>query len=197
MSMKILVAEDEAVSRRVLQAALEAWGFEVVVAEDGEQAWEVLSSESPPPMALLDWMMPGLTGLELVKRARQEVAHAGSYLIMVTGRSERADIVEALEAGADDHVSKPFDLTELRARVSVGRRVVGLQGELASRVRELETALAEVQRLGKLLPICCYCKKIRDDQNYWQEVEQYVSGRTGTEFTHGICPACLERVLAE
>ncbi|MEM7245107.1 MAG: response regulator transcription factor [Acidobacteriota bacterium] len=195
--MKILVAEDEAVSRRVLQAALEAWGFEVVVAEDGEQAWEVLSSESPPPMALLDWMMPGLTGLELVKRARQEVAHAGSYLIMVTGRSERADIVEALEAGADDHVSKPFDLTELRARVSVGRRVVGLQGELASRVRELETALAEVQRLGKLLPICCYCKKIRDDQNYWQEVEQYVSGRTGTEFTHGICPACLERVLAE
>ena len=92
---------------------------------------------------------------------------------------------------------KPFDLPELRARLQVGERVLKLQMELHCRVRELELAMAQVHQLRGLLPICVHCKKIRDDQNYWHQVETYVSARSSAEFTHSICPSCLERQLRD
>jgi phosphoserine phosphatase RsbU/P len=191
--MRILIAEDEAVSRRLLQQTLQRWGYEVVVASDGTEAWRSLSSVDAPQLAIVDWMMPGIDGVELCQRVRALDAKLPTYIVLLTSRSTREDVVAGLQAGADDYVVKPFDEAELRARVQVGVRVVQLQLSLADRVRDLEDALSRVKQLQGLLPICSYCKKIRDDRNYWQQVEQYVTERTEARFTHGICPACYER----
>jgi DNA-binding response OmpR family regulator len=191
--MRILIAEDEPVSRRLLQQTLGRWGYEVALAADGTEAWTCLSGASPPQLAIVDWVMPGVDGLELCRRIRSLDRRVPVYLILLTSRSAREDVVAGLEAGADDYVVKPFHEAELRARLQVGARVVQLQGSLAERVRELEDALSRVKQLQGLLPICSYCKKIRDDRNYWQQVEQYVTERTEARFTHGICPSCYER----
>jgi DNA-binding response OmpR family regulator len=104
-------------------------------------------------------------------------------------------VVAGLQAGGDDYVTKPFDREELHARVKVGLRILQLQMNLADRVRELEEALASVKQLQGLLPICSYCKKIRDDQNYWQQVEGYISEHSGAVFSHGICPECYDKFV--
>ena len=191
--MRVLIAEDEPVSRRILERTLQRWGYEVVVATDGTQAWECLSADDAPQLAIVDWMMPGVDGPELCQRVRALGRRLPTYLVLLTAKAEREDIVAGLQAGADDYVVKPFDEAELRARVQVGVRVVQLQVSLADRVRDLEDALSRVKQLQGLLPICSYCKKIRDDQNYWQQVEQYVTDRTEARFTHGICPSCYEQ----
>jgi len=191
--MRILIAEDEAVSRRLLQQTLQRWGYEVVVASDGIEAWQCLSAADAPQLAIVDWVMPGIDGVELCQRVRALDAQVPTYVMLLTSRSTREDIVAGLQAGADDYVVKPFDESELRARLQVGVRVVQLQVSLADRVRDLEDALSRVKQLQGLLPICSYCKKIRDDRNYWQQVEQYVTERTEARFTHGICPTCFER----
>jgi DNA-binding response OmpR family regulator len=191
--MRILIAEDEAVSRRLLQETLRRWGYEVEVAADGSEAWERLLARDAPQLAIVDWMMPCMDGVELCQRVRALDTQLPPYIVLLTSRSAREDIVAGLEAGADDYVVKPFDDEELRARLHVGARVIRLQMSLADRVRDLEEALSRVKQLQGLLPICSYCKKIRDDRNYWQQVEQYVTDRTEARFTHGICPSCYER----
>jgi CheY-like chemotaxis protein len=190
--MKVLIADDDPLSRRLLQATLESWGYDVVVAVDGLDAWEALAGPKGPRLAILDWVMPGLHGVEVCQRLRQQPTSEPVYVILLTGRDAKADIVTGLQSGANDYVVKPFDRAELQARVLVGRNVVELQRSLAQRVRELETALSQVHQLQGLLPICSYCKKIRDDRNYWQQVETYVSRHTQVRFSHGICPDCWE-----
>src|SRR4030042_1124403 len=133
--MKILIAEDEPVSCRILQSLLLKWGYEVVVTHNG------------------------------------------------------------LQAGANDYVTKPFDVSELRARIQVGQRVLDLQQALACRVQELEVALSNVKKLRGLLPICSYCKKIRNDGNYWEDVEKYVAEHSAAEFSHGVGPGCYEQFI--
>jgi len=117
----------------------------------------------------------------------------------VTSRRSHAslDLIAGLDAGADDYLIKPVDLNELRARIQVGVRVVSLQARLAEKVAELQSSLDNVRQLRGLLPICAYCKRIRDDGNYWQRVEVYVSEHTDATFTHGICPSCLEEAKAQ
>lgn len=193
--MRILIAEDDPVSSRVLKAALEKASHTVVVSGDGTQAWEELRRPDAPRLAILDWMMPGLDGTEVCRRARSEESTRGVYVILLTARGQKEDIVSGLAAGADDYLTKPFDHDELRARVQVGARVLDLQSALADRVRELEDALARVRQLRGLLPICSYCKKVRDDRNYWQQVETYVSEHSDARFSHGICPDCYETVV--
>lgn len=193
--MKILIAEDDRVSRRLLEARLQKDGHEVVLAEDGAQAWAALEKDPAIPLAILDWMMPGLNGPEICQRLRQHQTDQPTYLILLTSRDTREDIVTGLQAGANDYVTKPFDFDELRARVQVGERVVHLQKALAERVKQLEEALVNVKMLQGLLPICLYCKKIRDDQNYWQQVDKYVSEHSEVRFSHGICPDCYEKVV--
>jgi DNA-binding response OmpR family regulator len=144
-SMKILVAEDQAVSRRILTAHLCKWGYEVTAAEDGSRAWEVLQREDAPQLAILDWLMPGMNGIEICRRVRERPQAQPIYLILLTSRRGQADKVQGLQSGADDYVTKPFDCEELRARVQVAIRILELQGALAQRVRELEEALASVK----------------------------------------------------
>lgn len=193
--MRILIAEDDAVSRRVLEATLAKWGYEVVVTTDGLQALEALTHPDAPSLAVLDWMMPGLDGSEVCRRVRQTGGDRLLYLILLTAKGRKEDIVEGLTAGADDYVVKPFDRAELKARLNVGERILRLQAELATRVKELELALSKVKLLQGLLPICCYCKKIRDDQNYWRQVEAYIVSHSEAQFTHAICPDCREKVI--
>lgn len=190
--MQVLMAEDDRVSVTLLEAALTAWGYEAVIAHDGDQAWRILQQADAPHLVVLDWMMPGLDGPEICRRTRALDRTRRTYLIMLTSLQSKQDIVTALEAGADDYVVKPFDQAELKARLQVGERVLQLQAELADRVHELETALANINMLHGLLPICSYCKKIRDDQNYWQRVESYVESRAEVQFSHSICPDCYE-----
>jgi sigma-B regulation protein RsbU (phosphoserine phosphatase) len=191
--MKILIAEDDVVSRRMLEVTLQKWGYEVVAVTDGLAAWQALEGEDPPLLAILDWMMPGMGGVEICRRVREAGHPSPVYIILLTARVGSEDVVQGLEAGANDYVTKPFNREELRARVQVGMRVVELQANLAERVLELEEVLARVKQLQGLLPICSYCKKIRDDRNYWQQVEAYISQHSEAVFSHGICPECFEK----
>ena len=193
-SNRILVAEDHYVSRHLLERNLANWGFEVVTAEDGERAAEILSRENAPSLAILDWMMPKMDGVEVCSRVRSRSNAPYIYLVLLTAKSQKEEIAAGLEAGADDYVVKPFDADELRARLKVGQRVVELERTLARRVEDLQTALADVKKLKRLLPICMYCKSIRDDKDYWHQVEEYIHDETGTDFSHGICPTCMNKM---
>jgi DNA-binding response OmpR family regulator len=193
--LRILIAEDDAVSRRLLETTLTKWGYEVITTTDGLRAFDVLSQPDAPSLAVLDWMMPGMDGAEVCRRARSLGADRLLYIILLTAKGRKEDIVQGLTAGADDYVIKPFDRSELKARINVGERILRLQAELAARVKELELALANVKLLQGLLPICCYCKKIRNDQNYWQQVDTYISDHSEAQFTHGICPECRDKIV--
>jgi sigma-B regulation protein RsbU (phosphoserine phosphatase) len=195
MSVPVLVADDDAISRTVVAAMLRKGGYEVKLAADGEQAWAALRLADAPPLAIMDWMMPGLDGPEICRRLRTRNTATPTYVILLTSRDTASDIVEGLRAGADDYVTKPPNEDELLARVSVGARMVALQQTLADRVRRLEEALSNVKQLQGLLPICSYCKRIRDDQNYWQQVESYISVHSGVQFSHSYCPECFEKYV--
>lgn len=195
--MKILIAEDELISRCMLEEMLRGWGHEVVVAGDGLEALQILQQPDAPKLAILDWKMPRMDGIDVCRHVRTLPHGSAMHLILLTGVTGKHNIVAGLEAGADDYITKPYDQDELKARLNVGVRLVELQGNLSQRVQELEVALARVKQLQGLLPICCYCKKIRDDQNYWQQVETYISAHADVMFSHGICPDCLEKVKRE
>jgi sigma-B regulation protein RsbU (phosphoserine phosphatase) len=194
-SLRVLVADDEPVSRTVVGAMLKKAGYEVTFAPDGEQAWQQLTAPNPPAIALLDWEMPGLAGPEVVQLIRARGEQAPTYVILLTSRHSSADIVAGLKAGANDYVTKPANEDELVARVNVGARVVELQLALAERVRSLEDALANVRALQTLLPMCAYCKSIRNDQNYWEKVETYFHDHSGVSFSHSYCPTCYDRFV--
>lgn len=191
----VLVADDDAVSRTVVGRILRKGGYQVRFAADGEQAWQALQGAAAPRLAVVDWMMPGIDGPEICRRLRTRESPTPPYVILLTSRDAAADVVAGLHAGADDYVTKPAREDELLARVSVGVRVIGLQHALADRVRKLEEALARVKQLQGLLPMCSYCKSIRDDQNYWRRVESYISEHADVQFSHSFCPDCYERYV--
>jgi DNA-binding response OmpR family regulator len=191
--MKVLLAEDELASREMLETILRRMGLEVVACADGESAWELLQSAQCPSLAVLDWRMPGLDGDEICRRVRSVPALRHLYLILVTGLSQPEHIVAGLEAGANDYLTKPFNPVELEARVKVGLRVLQLQDELIARIRELELAMSHVKRLQGLLPICVMCKKVRNDDNYWQQVDAYFAEHANVRFNRALCPECAAR----
>ncbi|MBZ5568585.1 MAG: response regulator transcription factor [Acidobacteriia bacterium] len=194
--MKVLVAEDDPVVLHLLERLL-AVEYEVVTARDGAEAWEALRRDDGPRLAVLDWQMPGMQGTDICRKARQ-LPDTPMYLLLITAtRKSGADVLAGFDAGADDYITKPFDADELRARIAVGRRVLQLQQALAEHVAELQEALACVRRLEGLLPICSWCKRIRNDQNYWEQLETYLAEHSDATVTHGICPQCCEKLRAE
>jgi phosphoserine phosphatase RsbU/P len=193
----ILIAEDDVTSRTLLAAVLRKGGHEVVAACDGAEAWDVLRQPDAPRIAILDWMMPRMDGLEVVRQVRAVDTERPPYIIMLTTRNEKNDIIEGLRAGADDYLIKPWDAEELHARIEVGCRMVSLQNRLADKVQELQEALDQVKMLEGILPICSFCKKIRDDQNYWRQVEDYVGSHSEAKFSHSICPQCMRKHYPE
>lgn len=175
--MKILIAEDDPASRRILQAVLRQFGHEVIAAADGQEAWLAFERE-PARVIVSDWMMPGIDGLELCRRVRARPQTGYTYFIMLTAHNERERYEEAMAGGVDDFLGKPLSRSELAIRLRVAERILSY----TSQIRELKT----------LLPICMYCKKIRDDRDYWQTVETYMHHHTGADFSHSICPTCYE-----
>jgi signal transduction histidine kinase len=147
--VRILVAEDEVVSRRLLQSSLEGWGYAVVTAPDGAEAWRLLQAQEFP-IVISDWAMPGVDGLELVRRLRDSPRAGYVFAILLSAKSQKEDIVRGMEAGADDFLTKPFDRDELRARVRAGERVVQLEKTLAEQNRALREAQAAVVQSEKL-----------------------------------------------
>ncbi len=192
---RVLVAEDDEKTRSALAFLLQRHDFEVSVAGDGEEAFAQMIGPNPPQIVLLDWEMPLLDGLHVCRAVRSLPDSRYTYIIMLTARDEPKDMLAAFAAGVDDFISKPADAAQLLARLHCGQRVLGLETRYAERVAELEHALAEVRQLQRLLPVCMYCKKVRDDGDYWQEIEEYLHTQTGADVSHGICPACMEGVI--
>jgi phosphoserine phosphatase RsbU/P len=179
--MKVLAVEDDEVGRTVLRQALRTLGYAVVETIDGEAAWTQLQRE-PIRIVVSDWMMPSLDGLELCRRIRARTRQDYTYFILVTARDASTQNQRtAIDAGVDDFLTKPIDVQELWMRLHVAERIL----RYTTRVRQLE----------QLLPICSYCKKVRDDHNYWQQIENYIKERTGSEFSHSICPDCYQRIV--
>jgi len=176
--MKILIAEDDNVSCMVLATKLRKLGHEVFTAENGRDAWYAYRRDKPR-LVITDWMMPLLDGLELCRMIRAENRSQYTYIIMLTALGGKGSYLEGMNAGADDFVTKPFDMDGLSARLRVAERILGLQ--------------TEVNQLEGLLPICAYCKKIRDEKNNWQMLENFVAQRTDTSFAQTYCPECRKK----
>jgi DNA-binding response OmpR family regulator len=188
--MRILIAEDDPTSRRLLEATLARDGYDVVSASDGDEAWTRLHARDAPRLAILDWMMPGTDGIEICRRLRSEARTSYVYVLLVTTKTKTEDIIHGLDAGADDYLTKPYDPQELRCRVQSGVRLLRLEEALAEKVHELEEALSHVKQLQGLLPICMFCKKIRDDSDTWHRLETYIERNTEAMFSHSLCGDC-------
>lgn len=176
--MRILLVDDDPVARRILTAVLVGLGHEAVQATDGAEGWERFQADSLD-IVITDWMMPEVDGLELTRRIRGSTKARYTYVLLLTALQGRARYLDGMDAGADDFVTKPVDREELHARLRVAERVLGLQ--------------REVRQLQGLLPICSYCKRIRDEADAWSQVEEYLSHRTEAQFSHGICPPCYDQ----
>ena len=176
--MKILIAEDEKISRIVLEASLKKRGHDVIAVENGLKAWEAFQQDYFPVL-ISDWMMPEMDGLALCRKIREQPHDNYTYLVLLTSLQGKTNYLEAMEAGADDFMSKPFDADQLTARIQVAERILGLH--------------RHVTQLEGLLPICCSCKKIRDGAHNWQRVEKYIEIHSEARFTRGYCPECYEK----
>jgi sigma-B regulation protein RsbU (phosphoserine phosphatase) len=179
--MRILVAEDDPVGRLTLAASLKALGHEPVLAVDGIEALTAYAKE-PFRIVVSDWRMPRLDGLELCQHIRRQRAAYVYFILITNAESSDENHDAALAAGVDDFLVKPVVPRELKMRIRVAERILGFT--------------AQVRQLEDFLPICGYCKKVRDDKNYWQQIESYINARSGTRFSHGVCPDCYERVVA-
>jgi len=193
--MKLLVADDDPVYQQ-LYLRLLGEEFEITVVGNGGEAWELLRQDPAFRLAILNWQMPVMNGVEVCRLVRATLDLDGIYLLVATANRDIDQVIEGFIAGADDYVIKPFYVQELAARLRVGRRVTELQSALEKKICELEQASRQVKLLQGLLPICSYCKRIRTEEQTWQEVEAYVSRHSEAQFSHGVCPECCEKFLA-
>lgn len=173
--MNILIAEDDPVGRLTLQSVLKAAGYQVTAVSDGQEAldaWRLTEAR----VVISDWMMPEMDGLELCRQIRDGRSPLYTYFILLTGRGGKESFLTAMESGIDDFITKPVDADELKARLGVAQRILGMRQRMDA--------------LEGLLPICSYCKRIRGERDEWSELEGYIETRSQAEFSHGICPDC-------
>jgi phosphoserine phosphatase RsbU/P len=178
---RILVAEDDPISSMILKTVLEKFGYEPVIACDGAEAWEKFNQE-PTRLIVSDWMMPGLDGLALCEKVRARSQTLYTYFILLTANHTNPEnYALATEAGVDDFLTKPLNREAIRMRLAVAERILKYT--------------AEIRQLQEMIPICVYCRKVRDELDYWEQVETYIQRETGSRFSHGACPECYEKEL--
>ncbi|MBL8150728.1 MAG: response regulator [Blastocatellia bacterium] len=181
--MKILVVEDEPTSRSFLRATFQKFGYETVLANDGVEGWEIFRKQ-PISIVVSDWVMPGIDGLQLCQKIRSKPSSEYTYFILLTAKSgEKENYRIAMDAGVDDFLTKPLDKETIWMRLRVAERILDFS--------------KQIKQLKSFLPICMYCKKIRNDQNYWQQLELYIHEQTGSVFSHGVCPDCYQTALEQ
>jgi DNA-binding response OmpR family regulator len=178
--MRILVAEDDVFSRTLLGATLKRLGHDPVVVADGQEAIETYRS-THFPLVISDWVMPRVDGLELCNLIREERRQNYTYIMLLTVLEGTQNLLEGLKAGADDFITKPFNEDLLVARIMVSERIVNVQN--------VNRAFAQ------LIPICSYCKKVRNDSDYWQRLDEFLLDQPDLQLSHGICPACYENTV--
>lgn len=188
--MHLLIADDDPTARQILEHHTRQWDYSVEICADGHSAWRALTADDPPRIAILDWMMPGADGPDICRRLARLEDRPLTWVILLTGRTQREDVSAGLDSGAHDFLRKPVDPQELRSRVAVGRRMVRAE----DRLRE---ALGQIRTLRGLLPICANCKSIREDQGYWTRIEDYICRHSDADFSHSVCPKCMVELYPE
>lgn len=188
--MKILIAEDDYITQLMVQVSLEKWGYRVSCAADGNEAWEILQKPDAPQIAILDWEMPGPNGVEICRRVKELEKETPIYVILLTARDTRNDILHGFDMGADDYMTKPFDDNELRARVRVAERLVHIQIALTESVNELRNVLDQMEALQGALPVCENCHKIQASDDSWVALDAAIEKRTEPRFMYIKCPDC-------
>ena len=176
--MRIVIADDTAFQRVLLERAIADLGYEVFEAVDGRETLSAVERVDAD-ILVTDWLMPEIDGTEVCRRLRDRAKRRYVYVIMVTTMEGTSRFLEAMDAGVDDFITKPFEKEQLRARLRVAERILRLMREKAV--------------LQSWIPVCMYCKKARNDQRYWQELDQYILEHTDVRMSHGICPDCLEK----
>lgn len=175
---KVHIVEDDRVTRKLLENVTSMLGYEVVSYENGQQAWDAWQIERPQ-IVISDWMMPGKDGLELCRGLRETAKEAYTYFVLVSAQKRsKPNLEAAINAGVDDFLKKPISSEEIWNRMRVAERILNFNDQ--------------VRRLESLIPICCYCKKVRNDGDLWEQIEQYMNERTGADFSHSICPTCMD-----
>jgi sigma-B regulation protein RsbU (phosphoserine phosphatase) len=179
----VLIAEDDPVSARILHAALSKFGYQPVIARNGTEAWETFDRE-PVRVIVSDWMMPGLDGLALCEKVRERAHTPYTYFILLTANQTSSHNYElASAAGVDDFLTKPLDREVIRIRLRVAERILRYT--------------AEIRQLQEMIPICVYCRKVRNEHDYWDMVESYIQKETGSRFSHGACPECYGKQMRQ
>ena len=190
----IMVVDDTPANLNLLQKMLQTKGYRVLAFPDGKMALAAVARHAPD-LILLDINMPEMDGFEACERLKADAVLKEIPVIFISALTETEDKVKAFALGGVDYVTKPFQFEEVNSRVETHLRLRRQQLELEEEHRRLQQALDEVRTLRGIVPICAYCKKIRDDAGYWSQVEKYVSDHTEAKFSHGICPACFEREM--
>lgn len=175
---KVHIVEDDKTTRRLLENATSKLGYAVKTYEDGQEAWKAFQTDRPQ-VVISDWMLPSMDGLELCRKLRESMRESYTYFVLISAQQRSHDnLKQAVNAGVDDFLKKPIASEEIWNRMRVAERILNFTHQ--------------VRRLESLIPICCYCKKVRNDGDLWEQIEQYVNERTGADFTHSICPNCME-----
>lgn len=181
--LEVIVAEDEPITRKRITGMLEGLGYPVRAFANGLEAWESFN-QAPVRLIISDWLMPEMDGTELCRRVRAREKTPYTYFILITGqRTEESDYEDAINAGTDDFLAKPTTRESLWRRLRVAKRILAFT--------------QHISQLERLIPICSYCKQIREDEQYWGSIEQYIQTHTSSRFTHSVCPDCFDRVMKE
>ncbi len=189
--MKILIAEDEFTTRMMVQVCLENWGYRVESVTNGEEAWARMQRKDAPQIAILDWEMPVLDGLEVCRRVKEMEIENPPYVILLTSRDSKMDIIRGFDAGADDYMTKPFNDNELRARTRVAERLVRTQASLSDSVSELRAALNQLEMFDSGVQVCHSCRKIYNKYDgLWQSFEEVINNGDDPQFVSTTCPQC-------
>lgn len=191
--MKILIAEDEFTTRLTVQVCLEEWGYTVASTEDGDSGWKILKKKNAPEIAILDWEMPGLSGVDLCRKIKNMKRSSPIYVILLTARDSKNDISQGFEAGADDYITKPFNDDELRARIKVAERIVTIQSSLNTSLQELKQALDVVDAYEDHITVCPGCRKIESLDGTWRNPSDLLTYPVDPRFVEGDCPDCHKK----